>query len=493
MNLQTLFENTGINKELLPILEHLDIINPTPIQEKTIPLLMENRDIVAQSNTGTGKTLAYGIPMVHRITESGKEIQGLIMAPTRELADQITSELKTISRYKNLKLVRVCGGKSITTQMAAIRRNPHIIVATPGRLLDLIGRNAIDLDWVQFLVIDEADLMLEMGFIGDIEKIIECIGCEHQTGLFSATFPKQIVDLSNEYQKNSVKVLMDKENKIPESKLQQYYFFTTQNKSDALLDLVGKLNPQKAIVFCRTRYESAKVHRLLKKSGINAVAINGDMSQNQRDKSLYKFKQDDTTIIVATDLLSRGIHVDDIDYIINMNIPFEHLTYFHRIGRTARIGNKGKSITLVAPYEKRDLINLKRATDLKISEFEGSEPNDIKTLELEPSGHSQRKSSSRRPDQYNRRNRFSRGRQNRSYSSRDRYPKDNNRSDSNDNNRSYSNNNRSDSNDNKRSYSRDSNRSYSRDNKRSYSSKSKDTTPRRSYDRKFKKTRITRR
>ena len=476
MNLQTLFENTGINKELLSILENLDIVNPTPIQEKTIPLLMDDKDIVAQSNTGTGKTLAYGIPMVHRITESAQEIQGLIMAPTRELADQITSDLKKISRYKDLKLVRVCGGKSINTQMAAIRRNPHIIVATPGRLLDLIRRNAIDLDWVQFLVIDEADLMLEMGFIDDISKIIESIGCEHQTGLFSATFPKAIVELSNEYQKNSVKVLMDKENKISESKLKQYYLFTTQNKSDALLDLVDRLEPQKAIVFCRTRYESTKIHKLLKKTGTNAVVINGDMSQNQRDKSLYKFKQDETTIIVATDLLSRGIHVNDIDYIINMNIPFERDTYFHRIGRTARIGNKGKSITLIAPYEKHDLINLKRSTDLKISEFEGSEPNDIKTLEnMKPDGNSSRKSSFRRPDQYNRRNRSYRGRQNRS--SRDGYPRDNNRSYSGNNNRSYSN---------------DNNRSYSNDNKRSYSSNSKKTTPRRSYDRKYKKTRATR-
>ena len=401
-SLETLFENVGIDKKLLPILSKSGIVNPTEIQESTIPLLIDNKDIIAQSNTGTGKTLAYGIPIIHKIEERYSDIQGLVIVPTRELADQVTGDLRNISEYKKVKIVRVCGGKSFSIQAQAVKRNPHVVVATPGRLIDFIRKRIINLDWIKFLIIDEADMMLEMGFINDIEFIVESIKNEHQTALFSATFPKEIISLSKKYQKNSIKVLINQDNKISEKQLMQYYYFTQKNKGDALSELIDNINPKKAIIFCRTKHESHHVYTAIREKKIGVVLINGDMSQKQRDRSLGKFKEKNTKIIVATDLLSRGIHVEKIDYILNYNVPKTRETYFHRIGRTARIDSRGKAITLISERDRVGFYRLREQLKCKVDPFEGSDNIDEK-LNKWKSTDKREKFNQRRNDEKKRR------------------------------------------------------------------------------------------
>ena len=401
-SLETLFENLGIDKKLLLILSKEGIVNPTKIQESTIPLLIKDKDVIAQSNTGTGKTLAYGIPIIHRIEEKHSDIKGLVIVPTRELADQVTGDLKNISEYKRVKIVRVCGGKSFSIQAQAVKRNPHVVVATPGRLIDFIKKRIINLDWIRFLIIDEADMMLEMGFINDIEFIVESIKNKHQTALFSATFPKEIISLSKKYQKNSIKVLIDQDNKISEEQLRQYYYFTQKNKSDALGELIGSINPKKTIVFCRTKHESHHIYKTIKERGIGVALINGDMSQKQRDRSLGKFRDKKTKIIVATDLLSRGIHVEKIDYIFNYNVPKTRETYFHRIGRTARIDSHGAAITLISERDRVDFYRLREKLKCNVKPFEGSNDIDVK-LNKWKSTDKREKFNKRRKDEKKRR------------------------------------------------------------------------------------------
>ncbi len=375
MSEKLVFSDIEIDKQLISTLDEAGIKEPTEIQEKAIPLLLNGEDVIAQSNTGTGKTLAFGIPIVQSLEEGTRDIEALVLVPTRELADQVTKEIKKISRYKKLKMTKVCGGESPNIQRASIRRNPSLLVATPGRLIDFIERGVVNLDWVKFLVIDEADTMLEMGFIEDIEFIIRSIENKHQTALFSATFPQPIIQLAKKYQDQAKRIMIHEDNKIAEEKLEQYYLCVNseRNKQDLLIELIEDIEPEKGIIFCRTKSDTKRIHKLLRNLEIKAVVTNGDMSQAQRDRSMKRFKEKRTKIIVATDLLSRGIHVENVDYIINYNVPKNRDSYFHRIGRTARIGNKGKAITIVAGRETRDFVELKREIKSKITNFEGKQ------------------------------------------------------------------------------------------------------------------------
>ena len=374
MSEKLVFSDIEIDKQLISTLDEAGIKEPTEIQEKAIPLLLNGEDVIAQSNTGTGKTLAFGIPIVQSLEEGTRDIEALVLVPTRELADQVTKEIKKISRYKKLKMTKVCGGESPNIQKASIRRNPSLLVATPGRLIDFIERGVVNLDWVKFLVIDEADTMLEMGFIEDIEFIIRSIENKHQTALFSATFPQPIIQLAKKYQDQAKRIMIHEDNKIAEEKLEQYYLCVNseRNKQDLLIELIEDIEPEKGIIFCRTKSDTKRIHKVLRNLEIKAVVTNGDMSQAQRDRSMKRFKEK-RKIIVATDLLSRGIHVENVDYIINYNVPKNRDSYFHRIGRTARIGNKGKAITIVAGRETRDFVELKREIKSKITNFEGKQ------------------------------------------------------------------------------------------------------------------------
>ena len=380
MDRNLIFINEKIDKQLVLTLNELGINNPTEIQEKVIPNLMDGKDIIAQSNTGTGKTLAFGIPIVQSVEEKTSEIEVLVVVPTRELSAQVMSDIKKISRYKKLRITKICGGESPNIQRASIRKGPSIVIATPGRLIDFIERGVIDLNWVKFIVIDEADTMLEMGFIDDIEFIIRSIRNKHQTALFSATFPKPILQLAKKYQKQAMRIMINEDNRISEEKLEQYYLCANseKNKTELLFELIEDIEPKKTIIFCRTKSDSYRIHKFIKNLEIRSVLINGDMSQVQRDRSMNGFKQKRTKIIVATDLLSRGIHVENVDYIINYNVPKNRDSYFHRIGRTARVtpghvdGNTGTAITIVAgSRETWEFQELKRKIKSTIKNFEG--------------------------------------------------------------------------------------------------------------------------
>ncbi|MAM42495.1 MAG: RNA helicase, partial [Thaumarchaeota archaeon] len=373
MDIKLVFDKEKIDRELIKTLDEIGITNPTEIQAKAIPYLIEKEDVIAQSNTGTGKTLAFGIPIVQNIKEKTREIEALVVVPTRELSQQVTKDLKEIATYKQLRVTKICGGESPNIQRASLKRGPSIVVATPGRLIDFIERRVINLDWIKFLVIDEADTMLEMGFIDDIEFIIRSIKNKHQTALFSATFPKPIIELTKKYQNQAKRIIINEDNKIAEDKLEQYYLCSSEkNKKELLVELINDIEPKKTIIFCRTKKDSYHIHKLIKNMGVRSVVINGDMSQNQRDRSMNSFKQTRTKIIVATDLLSRGIHVENVDYIINYNVPKNRDSYFHRIGRTARIGNTGKAITIIAGRETREFHELKRKITSLIKNFEGN-------------------------------------------------------------------------------------------------------------------------
>ena len=375
MSTKLVFNDIEIDKELISTLRKEGIEEPTEIQERAIPLLLKGEDVIAQSNTGTGKTLAFGIPIVQMIKQGTRDIEALVLVPTRELSAQVSKEIKNISRYKSLKITKVCGGESPNIQKASIRRNPSLIVATPGRLIDFIERGVVNLDWVKFLVIDEADTMLEMGFINDIEFIIRSIENKHQTALFSATFPQPIVQLAGKYQTQAKRIMIHEDNKISEEKLEQYYICANneRNKQDLLIELIEDIKPEKGIIFCRTKSDTSRIHKVLRELEIKSVVINGDMSQSQRDRSMKNFMDKRTRLIVATDLLSRGIHVENVDYIINYNVPKNRDSYFHRIGRTARIGNKGKAITIVAGRETRDFVELKREIKSNVTPFKGKQ------------------------------------------------------------------------------------------------------------------------
>ena len=375
MSIKLVFNDIEIDKELISSLRKEGIEEPTEIQERAIPLLLGGEDVIAQSNTGTGKTLAFGIPIVQMIKEGTRDIEALVLVPTRELSAQVSKEIKRISRYKSLRMTKVCGGESPNIQKASIRRNPSLVVATPGRLIDFIERGVVNLDWVKFLVIDEADTMLEMGFINDIEFIIRSIENKHQTALFSATFPPPIVQLAKKYQTQAKRIMIHEDNKISEEKLEQYYLCVNseRNKQDLLIELLEDIKPEKGIIFCRTKSDSNRIHKVLRGLEIKSVVINGDMSQSQRDRSMKNFMDKRTRLIVATDLLSRGIHVENVDYIINYNVPKNRDSYFHRIGRTARIGNKGKAITIVAGRETRDFVELKREIKSNVTPFKGKQ------------------------------------------------------------------------------------------------------------------------
>jgi len=377
VSIKLVFNDIEIDKELISSLRKEGIEEPTEIQEKAIPLLLDGEDVIGQANTGTGKTLAFGIPIVQMIKNETRDIEALVLVPTRELSAQVSKEIKKISRYKSLRMTKVCGGESPNIQKASIRRNPSLVVATPGRLIDFIERGVVNLDWVKFLVIDEADTMLEMGFIEDIEFIIRSIENKHQTALFSATFPQPIVQLAKKYQTQAKRIMIHEDNKISEEKLEQYYLCVNseRNKQDLLIELIEDIKPEKGIIFCRTKSDSNRIHKVLRGLEIKAVVINGDMSQSQRDRSMRNFKDKRTRIIVATDLLSRGIHVENVDYIINYNVPKNRDSYFHRIGRTARIGTEviGKAITIVAGRETRDFVELKREIKTNITSFKGKQ------------------------------------------------------------------------------------------------------------------------
>ena len=340
------FEELEINEDILRSVKELGFTTPFPIQAQAIPVLLRGNDVIGQAHTGTGKTATFGIPMLQNIIKGGG-IQGLIIAPTRELAIQISDELKKIGKYTKLKAVTVYGGQGIGVQLDALRRKPEIVVATPGRLIDHLNQGSIRTDDIKHVVLDEADVMLDMGFIEDIEYVLEKVPANRITSMFSATMPPEILRLSDKYLNNPENILIDSDDLSGEGIDQSFLVIKDRDKHRYLTDFI-KENRGQVIVFCSTKIRTRNVSRDLQKARFKVVAIEGDMSQNKREYSMMKFRKNQADVLVATDVAARGIDVPKVGLVVNYDVPNQDMVYFHRIGRTARAGAKGMAITLVS-------------------------------------------------------------------------------------------------------------------------------------------------
>ena len=345
------FEELGLSAQLTKALAENRFKAPFPIQETAIPLILQGKDVVGQAHTGTGKTAAFGLPILQQIKPGGP-VQVLILAPTRELAVQVTDEINRFAKYTGIKSVTIYGGQSINLQLDKLRRGVQIIVATPGRLIDHIKQGSIILDDVRFVVLDEADRMLDMGFIDDIKFILFYVNEDRQTCLFSATMPPEILRLADEYMRQDKieHVRLNEEEITLETIDQSYLVVEEREKFRHLMDFIRRNQNSKSqtIVFAATKQRADRVAYKLRQEGFNAVTIHGDLSQKQRDNAMHKFKRGIEDILVATDIAARGIDVPAIGNVINYDVPDDPNVYFHRIGRTARAGGEGKAISLVS-------------------------------------------------------------------------------------------------------------------------------------------------
>ena len=342
------FTSLNLCQPLQDALDEIGYVSPTPIQSQAIPDLIEGRDMLGCAQTGTGKTAAFALPILNAMTQesqdSPRRIRTLIMCPTRELAAQINDNIEQYARYLNIRSMAMFGGVSQRPQERKLRRGVDILVATPGRLLDLISQGYVDLSHVRFLVLDEADRMLDMGFIRDIRKILAQIPKKRQSLLFSATIPPSIVDLSNDMLHNPVSVSITPESTTVEAIEQSLMFVMRSDKRSLLTYIIEEESPEKVLVFCRTKHGCNRISRQLGQDGIDALPIHGNKSQGARENALRRFRNGTLQVLVATDVASRGIDVSDISHVINLDLPNEPEVYVHRIGRTGRAGRGGTTI-----------------------------------------------------------------------------------------------------------------------------------------------------
>ncbi len=364
------FQEMGLSPEVIEAVEELGFETPTPIQEKVIPLFFENdKDIVGLAQTGTGKTAAFGLPIIETIEKKDKSVQALILAPTRELCIQISRDLEDFARYKkSVKIVAVYGGASMETQIRSLRKGANIVVATPGRMLDLLNRGAANITKLQVAVLDEADEMLNMGFRDELDGILQTTPENKRTLLFSATMPKEVARIAKNYMHEPVKITIGKQNSGAENVNHIFYQVHAKDRYLAL-KRIADYNPDiYGIVFCRTRTETKEVADKLIKDGYNADALHGDLSQSQRDYVMKKFREKSLQMLVATDVAARGIDVNDISHVINYNLPDELEIYTHRSGRTGRAGKSGISIAIVNFRERNRIPQIEKIIGKKFEQ-----------------------------------------------------------------------------------------------------------------------------
>jgi ATP-dependent RNA helicase DeaD len=361
------FESLGLNQEIMRALKEAGYDNMFPIQERSIPLLIEGRDLIGQAHTGSGKTAAYSLPMIQKLDGRKQYVQALVVVPTRELALQVTDEFNKLAKHTLLRAYPIYGGQSITPQIERLRkRTPQVIVATPGRLIDHIERETIELHDVQFVVLDEADRMLDMGFIDDVDYILKQLPSGGQIALFSATMPSEVRRLSNRYMNRPVEVLIDSDEISLDSIEQTYALIEDRDKFPALVEYIRKAGITSGIVFCGMKFKTQKVAERLQAAGFKAMPIHGDLSQNQREHAMRNFRSGHVELLVATDVAARGIDVPAVGHVINYDVPQDPLTYFHRIGRTARAGRDGSALTFVSQSEYPDFSRIMGMTKVPI-------------------------------------------------------------------------------------------------------------------------------
>jgi ATP-dependent RNA helicase DeaD len=360
------FADLSLSAEVLKAVSGMGFEEPTPIQAKTIPVVLKGRDCIGQAQTGTGKTAAYGIPIAEKVDPRAFFVQALIVTPTRELAIQVAGEMNKIGGFKRLQALPIYGGQSIERQIRALKKGVQVVVGTPGRLLDLLGRRAIVLDRVRVVVLDEADEMLDMGFIEDITEILKALPAERQTLLFSATMPDGVLKIANRYMRGPERVTIST-TAVTAPKINQiFYELRESEKTDALCRLIDVEDSDLFLVFCHTKMETENVASELKLRGYGAEAMHGDLTQPQREATLKRFREGSVDVLVATDVAARGIDITNISHVINYSIPQNPESYVHRIGRTGRAGREGVAITFVTPREDKRLWEMQALAKAKI-------------------------------------------------------------------------------------------------------------------------------
>lgn len=377
------FEQLGLNESLLRAINDLGFENPSEVQEKAIPLLLEkDTDIVALAQTGTGKTAAFGFPLIQKIDAENKNTQALILSPTRELCLQITNEIKLYSKYvKGLHTVAVYGGASITEQAKEIRRGAQIIVATPGRMQDMINRGLVNITQIDYCVLDEADEMLNMGFYDDIVSILSTSPTDKSTWLFSATMPQEVARIAREFMRKPLEITVGHKNSGSSTVSHEFYLVNARDRYEALKRLADANPDIFSVVFCRTKRDTQAVAEKLIENGYNAAALHGDLSQAQRDAVMKSFRNRQIQMLVATDVAARGIDVDNVTHVINYQLPDDIETYNHRSGRTGRAGKLGTSIVIITKSELRKINAIERTIKQKFEEK--SIPSGIEICEIQ--------------------------------------------------------------------------------------------------------------
>jgi ATP-dependent RNA helicase DeaD len=364
------FADLGLSEPTLHALADVGYESPSPIQEQAIPSLLQGRDVIGQAQTGTGKTAAFGLPIMEYVDASNPEVQALVLTPTRELCIQVTQALRTYGAHSGIDVVAVFGGAPIRTQQAQLRAGGHVVVGTVGRVLDLISRHSLVLHDCRFLVLDEADEMLDLGFLEDVEKIISLTPSSRQTALFSATMPPPIRKLADRYMYDPEIIKVEAETLTIDTVAQFQLPVETRAKPDKLVEVLQAERPEQAIVFVRTKIRADQLFRTLKDRGMNVRALHGDMSQGSRDGVMLAFKGGRVPILVATDVAARGLDISTVTHVINYDVPTSPDTYVHRIGRTGRVGRSGRAITFVEDRQKRELEAIERHIGTSIAKWE---------------------------------------------------------------------------------------------------------------------------
>ncbi len=361
------FADLGLSESTLHALRDVGYEQPSPIQEQAIPVLMEGRDMIGQAQTGSGKTAAFGLPMIEHVDPDAHDVQALVLTPTRELCIQVTQALRAYAQRKGVDVVAVFGGAPIRSQQAQLRAGGHIVVGTVGRVLDLIQRASLILHSCRFVVLDEADEMLDLGFLEDVERILTITPNSRQTALFSATMPPPIRALADRYLYDPVTVKVKTATLTVDTVEQFSVDVKPGDKADRLVEVLRAERPEQAIVFTRTKIRCDKLYRKLRDRGMNVKALHGDMSQGQRDGVMLSFKGGRLPILVATDVAARGLDISTVTHVVNFDVPTSPDVYVHRIGRTGRVGRSGRAITFIEPRQTRELAAIERHIGTEIT------------------------------------------------------------------------------------------------------------------------------
>jgi ATP-dependent RNA helicase DeaD len=371
--MSTNFHDLGLSAPIQQALDELGFQDPTPIQEQAIPELLGGHDVIGQAQTGTGKTAAFGLPLLQYLDPENEEVQAIVLTPTRELCIQVTQALRSYAEHLEIEIVAVFGGAPIRSQQSQLRSGAHVVVATVGRMKDLMSRRSLVLTAARYVVLDEADEMLDLGFIEDVEKILRMCPSGRQTALFSATMPPPVQKLAESYMYDPTTISITPKKLTVDAIQQAYIEVPAKDKAARLVELLKTEEPEQAIIFTRTKIGASKLEKTLKDKGLDVKALHGDLSQGVRDGVMISFKDHRVRLLVATDIAARGLDIEHVTHVINYDVPNSSEVYVHRIGRTGRVGRTGRAITFVTPAQREEIDRIERDVKTSIGEWETPE------------------------------------------------------------------------------------------------------------------------